>query len=82
MKFDKPKTYMVETICPPEVVRVFEEFYENADKDMERRFRDLVLEYFKGKEPKDPDHLHELMNDLYFLFITLDACQDAKELDG
>jgi len=76
------KTHVIKTFIPPKVLREFETFYEAADKDMERRFRDMLLEYCKAEGTTQDDYFKTLMADMYFLFNLIDACQDHKEKKG
>jgi hypothetical protein len=74
------KTYLIETRIPPMVVKEFEAFFDgmigDGAKQSERRLRDLIIDYSKTQNAKQDNNFNDLLSDMYFYFMLLDACQD------
>ena len=73
------KIHVAKTTLPPKIIEAFEHFYDGMEgisaSQAERRLRDVMVEFWKTDSALR-DNSSELMEDLYFIFMLLDACAD------
>jgi hypothetical protein len=76
------KTRKLSTTLPVKVLREFEAFYNGmageSAKHASRRLRDMLLEYWKTDSAGEDVYVEQLMSDMYFYFLLLDACEDGN----
>lgn len=74
------KKRSIKTSLPQSLIDAFEQFYAGmSGRTAGRRLRDMLLWYARTESMKEDEWADQLMSDMYFYFLLLDACNDARE---